>query len=166
MVCGRRAFRPSDPNGLEPADGDVVVVPASIARDGRPRPTTRALCALIEWCKLRLAGPEHVDLPIDIAHVHARLKAASRRSNAWESSGQRILGLRRVPLVSARPGGTYWLTVDVTDLGDARADTRWQSHFHLTETQALELLAENGFPGTFGRDLLAAARRAASPSLA
>ena len=160
-------FRPSDPDGVEPADGDVVVVVrASVAPDGRPMPTTRALCAVIEWGSFRLASAEHVDLPIEVAQVHARLMAASRRRNAWDSSGHRIVRLRRVPLVSARPGGTYWLTVDVTDVGDARADIRWQSHFHLTETLALELLAENGFPLPFGRDLLAAARRAASPTTA
>lgn len=158
--------RPSDPDGIEPADGDVVVVRASVAPDGRPVPTTRALCALIEWGSFRLAHPEHVDLPIDVAQVQARLLAASRRRNAWDSTGHRVLRLRRVPLISARPGGTYWLTVDVTDPGDARADTRWQSHFHLIETQALDLLAENGFPGAVGRDLLAAARRAASPPTA
>jgi hypothetical protein len=156
---------PADSDGLEPADGDVVVVRASIAPDGRPAPTTRALCAVIEWGSFRLASPDHVDLPIDVAQVQARLVASRRRRAAWDSSGHRVLRLRRVPLISVQPGGTFWLTVDVTDVTDARADTRWQSHFYLTESQALDLLAENGFPGRFGRDLLAAARQASSPPM-
>jgi len=153
---------PPAPDSLEPADGDVVVVRASIAPDGRPVPTTRALCAVIEWGSFRLADPDHLEVPVDEAQVYARLLAAKRRRTAWDSSGHRVVRLRRVPLISARPDGGYWLTLDVSELTDAGAETRWQSHSHLSEAQALALLADNGFPGRFGRDLLAAARRASS----
>lgn len=155
---------PPDADEIEPADGDVVVVRASVAPDGRPVPTPRALWAVIEWGTFRLLGPEYVDLPIERALAEARLLAARRRRTAWDSSGRRLLRLRRVPLISASPGPTYWLTIDITDVTDARAVTRWQSHFDLTEAQALAVLAEDGFPGALGARLLAAATGTPRPA--
>ena len=148
---------PSDADGIEPADGDVVVVRASVAPDGRPVPTPRALWAVIEWGTFRLLGDGYVDLPLEQARAEARLQAGLRRRTAWDSSGPRLIRLRRVPLISASRGPTYWLTTDITDVTDARAVTRWQSHFDLTEPQALAVLAEHGFPGALGARLLAAA---------
>ena len=148
---------PPDAAEIEPADGDVVVVRASVAPDGRPVPTPRARWAVIEWGTFRLLGAEYVDLPIDWARAEARLLAARRCRTAWDSSGPRLIRLRRVPLVSSSPGPTYWLTTDITDVTDARAVTRWQSHFHLSESEALAVLAEHGFPGPLGARLLAAA---------
>jgi hypothetical protein len=125
---------------------------------------TRALWAVIEWGTFRLLGDDYVDLPIDLARAEARLQAAHRQRIAWDSSGPRLLRLRRAPLISSRPGATYWLTTDITDGTDGGAVTRWQSHFHLTETQALTLLAEHGFPGALGARLLASAAMATPPA--
>ena len=151
----------SDVDGIEPADGDVVVVRAA-APDGRHVPTP-ALWAVIEWGTFRLLGAEYVDLPIELARAEARLLAAHRRRIAWDGSGSRLIRLRRLPLISSSPGATYWLTTDITDGADAGAVTRWQSHCHLTETQALTLLAEHGFPGALGARLLASATAATPP---
>lgn len=155
---------PPDIDRTEPADGDVVVVRASLAPDGQPVPTARARWTVIEWGTFRLLGDAHVDLPLERAQADARLLAAARRRHAWDSTGPRLLRLRRVPLVSPRPGGMYWLTTDITDVVDTRGVTQWQSHFHLTQAQALEVLAEHGFPGDLGASLLARARDGAALS--
>ncbi len=114
--------------------------PSSSAR--RPRRTAvralaGALRAVIESGTLRLLGDASVDLPIEGARRGQAL-AARRQRIAWDSSGSAPRPAATRAVDSSSPGGTYWLTTDVTDGADAGAVTRWQSHVHLTAAQALD----------------------------
>lgn len=149
---------PPDPSLAGPADGDVVVVRASRTTDGaRPSPATR--CAIVEWASFRPAGDGCSDLPRDEALARARLVAGQRHRRAWDSVGGQLRPLPCAPVVSLS-NGAYWVSIDVTEPDDGATVTRWRSATNLSKDEALALLADSGFGGRLGAELLAGARPA------
>jgi hypothetical protein len=128
----------------EPRDGDVVVVRASIAPDGRPLASRQRRCAVIQWGDFQLVSERLASLPRAEAIFEARFCAAERGRNAWDSAGKHMTRLARLPLVYRGVGETYAVSIDVTDYADARANVAWKSTSHLTESQALDVLIGNG----------------------
>jgi hypothetical protein len=143
-----------DAGTVVPQDGDVVVVRASSAVDAGVRPTGGDRFAVVEWGTFALAGPSLTDLGHDEARLEARLCASHRGRNAWDTIPARTERIPRLPLVYRGPGGTYSISVDVTDYADARAAIRWKSTSHLSEAEVRRMLAAEGIPPSLADSLI------------
>src|SRR5687767_5682416 len=119
----------------EPGEGDVVVVRASNAPEGRPLPERGNRFAVVEWGKFRIVSDRLGDLSHDEAVIEARLCAAERGYDAWDGSGATMLRIPRLPLVYRSTTNTYVISVDVTDYTNARAILQWKSTSHLSESE-------------------------------
>jgi hypothetical protein len=133
----------------------VVVVRGSRAPDG-VGPAAETRCAILEWASFRLAGEGCSDLPRDEAQAQARLLAGHRHRRAWDSVGGQLRPLPSAPVVSLS-SGAYWVSIDVTEPEDGATVTRWRSATNLSKDEALALLADSGFGGRLGAELLASA---------
>jgi hypothetical protein len=139
---------------VEPRDGDVVVVRASIAPDGRPQADRARRYALIEWGDFQLVSERLSSLSRAEAIFEARFCAAERGRDAWDSAGKSIARLPRLPLVYRGVGDTYAVSIDVTDYADARARFAWKSTSYLSESAALDVLIGNGVAPKVARALI------------
>jgi hypothetical protein len=126
---------------FEPNDGDVVVVRASNAPVGRPLPGPDRF-AVVEWGKFKIVSDRLGDLSHDQAAIEARLCAAERGRDAWDSTGPTMLRIRRLPLVYRSAPNIYSISVDVTDYTNGRAMLQWKSTSHLSEKEVRALLVE------------------------
>jgi hypothetical protein len=132
------------PPFIEPRDGDVVVVRASIAPDGRPRANRPRRYAVIQWGDFELVSERLSSVTKAEAIFEARFCAAERGRDAWDSAGRHMTRLPRLPLVYRGVGGTYAVSLDVTNYADAHAEVAWKSTSHLSESEALDVLIGNG----------------------
>jgi hypothetical protein len=62
--------------------------------------------------------------------------------------------LPRLPLVYRGVGGTFAVSLDVTDYADAGAAFAWKSTSHLTEAQALDVLVADGVSAAVAMGLI------------
>ena len=138
---------------IEPHDGDVVIVRASTAPEGRPQPDAPRRYAVIEWGLFQLVSERMASLSKDEAVLEARHCASERGRDAWDSTGRQMRRLPRLPLVYRGVAGTYAVSLDVTDYS-AGQPTVWKSTSHLTEAEALEAIAADGVPLEMGKALL------------
>lgn len=132
------------PPFIEPRDGDVVVVRASIAPDGRPQANRTRRYAVIQWGDFQLVSERLSSVSKDEAIFEARFCAAERSRDAWNSAGRYMTRLPRLPLVYRGVGDTYAVSLDVTDYAEAHTEVAWKSTSHLSESQALDVLIGNG----------------------
>ena len=132
------------PPFVEPRDGDVVVVRASIAPDGRPRVNRKRRYAVIQWGDFQLVSERLSSVSRAEAIFEARFCAAERGRDAWDSAGRSMTRLPRLPLVYRGLGDTYAVSLDVTNYADVHAEVAWKSTSHLSEAQALDVLIGNG----------------------
>jgi hypothetical protein len=140
---------------IEPGDGDVVVVGASHAPDGRLQPPRQdKRYALIMWGDFALVSDRLASLSRDEAMFEARHCAAERGRTAWDSTGQQMVKLPRLPLVYRGVGDTYVVSVDVTDYTDPQASLLWRSASYLGEHEAIGLLVGDGIPRTVASALI------------
>ena len=144
------------PGGSRPAAGDVVVVGSSRAGGDGAGPAAR--CTVVEWPSLQ-AVEGSADLAREDARPRARLLAGQRHRRAWEAVDGQLRPLPAAPVVSVS-NGAYWVSIDVTEPEDGAAVTRWRSAANLSRDEALALLADSGFGGRLGAELLAGARPA------
>ena len=142
------------PPFVEPRDGDVVVVRASIAPDGRPRVNRKRRYAVIQWGDFELVSERLSSVSRAEAIFEARFCAAERGRDAWDSAGKHMMRLARLPLVYRGVGDTYAVSLDVTDYADARAKVAWKSTSYLSESQALDVLIGNGVAPSVAKGLI------------
>ena len=133
-----------DSTVVEPADGDVVVVRASSAPDGKRPETEVRTYAVIEWGVFELVADRLASLPKSEALLEARHCAAERGKDAWDSTGKQMVRLRRLPLVYRGVADTYAVSLDVTDYETPQTATTWKSLSHLTEAEALQSIVSDG----------------------
>lgn len=139
---------------IEPRDGDVVVVRASRAPDGRLQARAPRRFAVIEWGAFQLAADRMGSLAKDEAVFEARHCASERGRDAWDSTGKQLVRLPRMPLVYRGVGETFAVSVDVTDYSDARVPVQWKSSSHLSQDDAIGVIVGNGIPATIAKALI------------
>lgn len=140
---------------VEPQVGDVVVVRASIAPDGRrPEIDRPRRYAVIEWGLFQVVSERLSNLTKEGAVFEARHCAAERARDAWDSTGRQMVRLPRFPLVYRGVGDTYAVSLDVTDYSVARANVLWQSSSYLGSAEAARLIMANGVPPDIAAALL------------
>ena len=139
---------------IEPATGDVVVVRASTSPDGRRPQPDIASYAVIEWGVFELVSERMASLPKADAILEARHCAAERGKHAWDSTGQQMVRLPRLPLVYRGPADTFAVSIDVTDYATSASVTAWRSLSHLTEPEALDAIAADGVSLPLAKALL------------
>jgi len=138
----------------EPRDGDVVIVAASIAPDGRPDPSRPKRFAVIEWGAFAVVSERLGNLPKGEAIVEARLCASERGRDSWDGTGPQMARLPRLPLVYRGVANSYAVSVDVTDSTTAPPQLRWRSAASLTEAEALRAIEQDGVPADLAKALL------------
>jgi hypothetical protein len=139
---------------IEPRDGDVVVVRASSAPDGRLQTTGLKRYAVIEWGVFQLVSDRMASLCKEDAVLEARHCAAERGRDAWDSTGTQMARLPRLPLVYRGVADTYAVSIDVTDYSSGQAVVAWKSTSHLSEAEALAAIAADGVPTAMAKALL------------
>jgi hypothetical protein len=139
---------------VEPRDGDVVVVRASIAPDGRPQARAKRRYAVIQWGDFQLVSDRLARLSRADAIFEARFCASERGRDAWDSAGTVMTRLPRLPLVYRGVGDTFAVSLDVTDYADAGAACAWKSTSHLSEAQALDVLVADGVSAAVAMGLI------------
>jgi hypothetical protein len=138
---------------VEPRDGDVVVVRASLAPDGRLDLDAPQRYGVIEWGAFTAVSERLSDLPKDEAVVEARLCASERGRDAWDATGKHIVRLPRLPLVYRGAPESYSVSVDVTDYSET-SQLRWKSASSLTEAEAVATMQMAGVPRELATALL------------
>ncbi len=133
-----------DSTFIEPADGDVVVVRASIAPGGKPLTTEVRSYAVIEWGAFELVADRLASLPKADALLEARHCAAERGRDAWDSTGKQMVRLPRLPLVYRGVADTFAVSLDVTEYATPQTATTWKSLSHLSEAEALQAIVADG----------------------
>jgi hypothetical protein len=143
-----------DSRFVEPRDGDVVVVRASRVPNAELPPIHDRRYAVIEWGAFELVADRMASLPKEEAMLEARHCAAERGHDAWDSTGQQVVRLPRLPLVYRGVADTYAVSIDVTDYGSAKAVTAWKSTAHLSETEALHTIVADGVSPPMAKALI------------
>lgn len=92
------------------------------------------------------------------AHALARMFAATRHRTAWDASGQRLIRLRRAPIISFQADNRCWISIDENEDRDAASSERWHSYTKVEEEAARRLLDSDGFPSDLAEVLLTGAR--------
>jgi hypothetical protein len=139
---------------IEPRDGDVVVVGASISPDGQPPTPGPKRYAVIEWGLFQVVAERMGSLPKQEAIVEARHCASERGRDAWDSTGTQITKLPRLPLVYRGVGATYAVSLDVTDYRGGETGVAWKSLSYLSEAAALEAITGDGISMPLAKALL------------
>jgi len=129
---------------IEPHDGDVVVVRASISPDGQPPSPGPKRYAVIEWGLFQVVAERMASLSKEEAFLEARHCAADRGRDAWDSTGKRMTQLPRLPLVYRGVGDTYAVSLDVTNYGSGATGVAWKSVSYLSEAAALDAITADG----------------------
>jgi hypothetical protein len=142
------------PQFIEPRDGDVVVVRASSAPDGRLQSTGPRRYAVIEWGLFQLVAERMASLSREEAVLQARHCAAERGRDAWDSTGRQMIRLPRLPLVYRGVANTYAVSVDVTDYSTGRTVSVWKSTSHLSEADAIDAVVADGVSPAMAEALL------------
>jgi len=89
----------------------------------------------------------------DEAVLAARHCASERGRDAWDSTGQPMTRLPRLPLIYRGVANTYAVSVDVTDYTNGQP-TVWKSMSHLSEAEALDVIGANGVSLAMAKALL------------
>ena len=141
-----------DASYIDPRDGDLVVVRAASATDGQLSVGPKRY-AVIEWGFFQLVATRMGSLSKDEAVLAARHCAAERGRDAWDSTGQQMTRLPRLPLIYRGVANTYAVSVDVTDYTKGQP-TVWKSMSHLSEAEALDVIGANGVSLAMAKALL------------
>jgi hypothetical protein len=138
----------------EPRHGDVVIVRASVAPNGRLDLQAPRRYGVIEWGTFTAVSERLSSLPKDEAVIEARLCASERGRDAWDGTDTQMTRLPRLPLVYRAVADTYDVSIDVTDNAEAPARLRWQSAGRPTITDALRAIEQNGVPRHLAQALI------------
>jgi hypothetical protein len=143
-----------DVTATEPGHGDVVVVRASTAPEGRPESTPTRRYAVVQWGDFRLLSERFASLPKPEALFEARHCASERGRDAWDGAGEHLVRLPRLPLVYRQMAESFTVSVDATDYSRGGRTVAWKSTSNLSEAQALDELLGNGLPIDAAKGLL------------
>jgi hypothetical protein len=138
----------------EPRDGDVVVVRASTAPDGRPELTPTRRYAVMQWGDFRLVSDRLASLPRDEARFEARHCASESGREAWDAADEQLVRLPRLPLVYRHMVETFTVSIDATDYASGGTAVAWKSTSNLSEAQAIETLLADGLSLDAAKGLL------------